>query len=240
MTSDLMVDIQGLEAGYRFKVAVRGLTLRVRRGQSLALLGLNGSGKTTTIRCLIGSLKPKRGVVKVGGFSPGSTAALKLVGFAPEDAFPADFLSAGEYLSFVSGIRRRRGIKVRDEVAGLLRDFELDGTKRIRDFSKGMRRRLLLAQAVVGNPPLLILDEPLNGLDPLVIVKLRQRLNQYVSDGGTLLFSSHILAEVEKTCSDVVLLHDGQGVYQGTISQAIAEFGSLEALFQKKIEGQPS
>src|SRR5262249_36960575 len=105
-----------------------------------------------------------------------------------------------------------------------------------RQYSKGMRRRLVLAQAFLAEPELLILDEPLNGLDPLVIIKLRERLIAYRERGGSILYSSHILTEVEKSCSDVAILHEGKLVMMAPVPQIIAEFGSVEAAFAAKVK----
>ena len=110
--------------------------------------------------------------------------------------------------------------------------FELP-ENRIRAFSKGTKQRLVLAQALLGKPPFLILDEPLNGLDPHFIIKLRQALMNYLRDGGTLLFSSHILAEAEKIASDFAILHQGKLVLAKAATTVVQEYGSLEQAFAK-------
>jgi len=116
----------------------------------------------------------------------------------------------------------------------LLADFELAPEKKIRDYSKGMRRRLVLAQAFVGAPKVLILDEPLNGLDPLMILKLREYLSEYRKNGGSLLYSSHILSEVERTCTHIAILQEGELVLSDSMENIVNNYGSVEGAFSKK------
>lgn len=239
LTSDTPVfEIDQLKMTYGFRVAVDNLSLMLRKGQSLGLLGINGAGKTSTIRALLGMRRPQKGKVKIFGLSPGDTKTFRRLGFAPEDGVAPEYLTAEEYLSFVAAFRIKVRAKRKEEVGELLNWFELSPKKKIRDFSKGMKRRLVLAQAFLANPELLILDEPLNGLDPLVIIKLRERLQLYQDQGGTILYSSHILSEVEKSCSDIAILSRGQLVYRGTRQEAIGEFGSIENTFAKLVGGE--
>jgi ABC-2 type transport system ATP-binding protein len=117
----------------------------------------------------------------------------------------------------------------------LLSWFELDPRKPIREYSKGMKRRITLAQAFLGEPDLVILDEPLNGLDPLVIVKLRNRLNEKRNKGTGLLYSSHILSEVEKCCSRAIILNEGKLVLDAPLDAIQSEYGSIENAFAKTV-----
>jgi ABC-type multidrug transport system ATPase subunit len=180
----------------------------------------------------MGMLRPRRGKVSVFGAKPGSPMVLKRIGFAPEEALPPDRFSGQEYLTFIASLRQNDPAKRADECAALLEEFDLVPHKRVSDYSKGMKRRLVLAQAFVGTPELLVLDEPLNGLDPLIIVKLRQRLEKYRLAGGSLLYSSHILAEVEKTCTRIVVLRDGKIVLESSVAEATRAHGSVEAAFE--------
>lgn len=230
-------EMKELSVSYGFRRAVEGLNLSHLAGGSLGLLGVNGAGKTSTIRALLGMLKPTRGSITLFGDVPGRPRTFQKIGFAPEDGLPPEYLSAQEYLSFVGGFRIRDGGTRAKEIRELLEWFELVPQKKIRDYSKGMKRRLLLAQAFLGNPPLLILDEPLNGLDPLIIIKLRQRLDGYRKAGGTVLFSSHILTEVEKSCSDVAILSQGKLVCCTKVESLVKEFGTVEAAFAAKVGG---
>jgi ABC-2 type transport system ATP-binding protein len=207
------------------------------QGAALGLLGLNGAGKTSTIRALMGMLKPRAGTISVFGGRPGSPVAFRRIGFAPENALPPEYLTATEYLRFVGAFRIKDRAKRKEAVEEVRQWFDLAEKKKIREYSKGMVRRLVLAQAFLGNPELLILDEPLNGLDPLVIIKLRERLEAYRKQGGTVLFSSHILAEVEKTCTDVAILSAGKLVHNSSLEVVLEDFGSVETAFASKVGG---
>jgi ABC-2 type transport system ATP-binding protein len=187
----------------------------------------------------MGMMRPSGGKVQVLGGIPGCTSVLKRIGFAPEEAIPPEQVSGQEYLEFIASLRVGERGRRRKDCLALLEEFDLVPHKRVRDYSKGMKRRLVLAQAFLGQPDLIILDEPLNGLDPLIIVKLRQRLEKFRAAGGTLLYSSHILAEVEKTCSRVVILQRGKLVLESSVSDIVQKFGSVEAAFEKTAGGTP-
>lgn len=227
--------IENLKVNYGFRTAVEGLSLRLERGSSLGLLGLNGAGKTSTIRALLGMLRIRNGKVKIFGGKPGNIEGFGKIGFAPEEGQPPEYLNGEEYLSFVGGFRMQNATERRDAIRELLTFFELDLKKRISQYSKGMKRRIILAQALLGSPELLILDEPLNGLDPLLIMKLRERLDACRRSGGTILFSSHILTEVERTCSEVAILHKGKLACWEKVADLRKEFGSVEKAFLSKV-----
>ena len=237
-SSSPVFSISKLQVRYGRATAVEELDLRAEKGEALGLLGANGAGKTSTLKALMGMLKPHSGSVQIFGQTPGSVAALSRTGFAPEEAIPPEKVTGQEFLEFMARLRVADRSKHKEECASLLEAFDLVPHKRVQDYSKGMKRRLVLAQAFVGTPEFLVLDEPLNGLDPLIIVKLRQRLETYRQQGGTLLYSSHILAEVERTCTRIAVLHRGQLVYQAPVSEAVSKFGSVEAAFEAAAGGK--
>jgi len=177
--------------------------------------------------------KTHQGGIKVFNLKPGAVETLARTGFAPEEGTPPDFYSGKEYLSFIQKMKSHSS-SGKDEVEELLQWFELEPHKKVREYSKGMRRRLTLAQALIGKPELLILDEPLNGLDPLIIVKLRDWLNSRKSERTCLIYSSHILSEVEKVCTRAIILKEGQIVLDQSIASIVSEHGSVEAAFTKK------
>jgi ABC-type multidrug transport system ATPase subunit len=217
---------------YGRQQAVKEVSLALQKGEALGLLGANGAGKTSTLKALMGMLKPSAGQVSVFGLAPGSVGALARTGFAPEDAVPPERCSGQEYLEFIGRMRRIPDSRLKDECASLLSDFDLVPHKRVKTYSKGMKRRLVLAQAFLGTPEFLVLDEPLNGLDPLVIVKLRERIEKYRSAGGSLLYSSHILSEIEKSCTRIAVLREGELVLNCPTSEAVKQYGSVEAAFE--------
>lgn len=238
-TSAPVVRFDHVSVRYGLKVALESLTLDVPKGAGLAILGLNGAGKTSTIRALLRMVRPASGTVHLFGEPLRLRPDFQRVGFAPEDAEPPEFLSCGEYLAFVAsaqGISRADG---RAEVKQFLDWFELPYGKLVRALSKGMRRRLVLAQAMMGRRELLILDEPLNGLDPVLIVRLRDRLRDYVAQGGTLLYCSHLLSEVEQCCDSVLFLREGRVAASGSMSAIQNEFGTLEKAFLRHAASAP-
>lgn len=232
-----LFEIQNLQLNYGAKTVVQDLSLKLEKGQSLGLLGANGAGKTSTLKALLGMMKPKSGNILLFGENPGKPSGFERLGFAPEDGVPPEFLTGLEYLHHVGAFRIKDRAERKAAARELLEYFELAPEKKIRDYSKGMKRRLLLAQAFLGKPQFLVLDEPLNGLDPLIIIKLRARLDKFRADGGSFLFSSHILAEVEKSCTHVAILDKGKLLTFETVEALMGKFGSVEAAFSKLVEG---
>jgi ABC-2 type transport system ATP-binding protein len=236
-SAESAIRVDDLTVKYGFRTAVTSLSLNVPRGGAVGLLGANGAGKTTTLHAILGFLRPKSGSISLLGQGKAGPKVFHQIGFAPDDGCPPEYLNGREYLNFVGKFRIADKSRRKEEVDQWLSWFELDPRKRVSGYSKGMKRRLGLAQALLGKPDLVILDEPLNGLDPLFILKLREGLEKYIAEGGTLLFSSHILAEVEKVCSEVAILAGGRLVIQSSVAALAAEFGSVENAFKVKVGG---
>ena len=211
------------------------VSLSIQTGEAVGLLGVNGAGKTSTLKAVLGMLRPAQGTIRFLGYHPGDPRAFQNLGFAPEEGTAPEYLSAKEWLLFCGTLRFGDSQKVEKEADELLHWFELRGEESVRSYSKGMKKRLLLAQTFLGNPKFLILDEPLNGLDPIVIMKLRNRLEKYCQEGGTLLYCSHILAEVEKVCRRIVILSQGKILADCSVESLVAEFGSVEKAFAAKV-----
>jgi ABC-2 type transport system ATP-binding protein len=207
--------------GYR---AVDGVSFRVERGQVLGLLGPNGAGKTTTLRVLMGLILPTAGSVRVFGHEvvPG-TAALSALGAFVEGPGLLPHLTGRDNLRLywaASG----RSVDAAEldtvlEIAGLGASLE----RKVKTYSHGMQQRLAIAQAMLGLPEVLVLDEPTNGLDPPQIAEMREVLHRYAATGRTVIVSSHLLAEVEQTCSHVVVMHRGRLVAAGSVSEVAGE-----------------
>ena len=207
------LEITGLTKRYRDgQLAVDGLSLRVERGQILGLLGPNGAGKTTTLRALMGLVNPDAGTITIFGqqVRPGAAALSRLGSFVEGPGF-LPHLSGRANLDLywrATGRQRRRASGGGLAVAGL--DAALD--RRVRSYSRGMSQRLAIAQAMLGLPDLLVLDEPMNGLDPPQIREMREVLLRYAAGGRTVILSSHLLGEVEQTCTHLVVMHRGRGL----------------------------
>ena len=223
------LEITGLTKRYRDgQLAVDDLSLRVERGQILGLLGPNGAGKTTTLRALMGLLHPDTGTITIFGrrVHAGSAALSRLGSFVEGPGF-LPHLSGRDNLSLywrATG-RPADGAHLAEvlEVAGLGAAID----RRVRSYSRGMRQRLAIAQAMLGLPDLLVLDEPMNGLDPPQIREMRDVLLRYAADGRTVILSSHLLGEVEQTCTHVVVMNEGRRLAAGPVEEIIGEAGAL-------------
>lgn len=223
---------------------LHGLTLRVERGQVLGLLGPNGSGKSTTLKALAGLLTPSRGVCRIEGFVAGSRAARYLVGYLPEAVrFPghANAWSVLEYAAALSSVPPR---EVRTRVTGLLAWAGLTEAAHqpVKTFSKGMRQRLGLAQAIVHEPTVVLLDEPASGLDPSGRREVASLIRDLAVQGRTVVFSSHLLMQAESVCDRLALLGNGQLLAEGTPAELLGgernsaeQLSPLERLYLEKI-----
>jgi len=190
--------------------ALRGLTLNVKAGECVGLLGPNGAGKTTTIKLLLGLIRPTGGTAEVFGCAPGHPNVRRRVGYSPETPHFYPFLSARETLRFYGKLSGLKPAQV--DADGILRQVGLSDAadKQVGGFSKGMAQRLAVAQALVGDPELLFLDEPSSGLDPLGRVEMRSLIRQLATTGRTILLNTHIIADVETVASRVIMLKAGQ------------------------------
>jgi ABC-2 type transport system ATP-binding protein len=209
-------------------VAVRDLSFEVRRGQVLGLLGPNGAGKTTSLRMLMGLIRPTEGRIEVFGHAAGPGApVLSRLGSFVEGTGLLPHLSGRDNLTLYWAATGRpladAHMDEAIEVAGLGTAID----KRVRSYSQGMRQRVAIAQAMLGLPDLLVLDEPTNGLDPPQIHAMREVLRSYADTGRTVIVSSHLLAEIEQTCSHVVVMAKGQKIAQGTVEEIVGSGGAV-------------
>jgi len=223
------LEISGLVKRYRDgQLAVDGLSLRVERGQILGLLGPNGAGKTTTLRALMGLLHPDEGTITIFGHRvhPGSPALSRLGSFVEGPGFLPHLSGRANLELYWRATGRPAAGRQLDEVlalAGLGTAID----RPVRSYSRGMCQRLAIAQAMLGMPDLLVLDEPMNGLDPPQIREMRDALLGYAAAGRTVVLSSHLLAEVEQTCSHVVVMNQGRRVAAGPVAEITGAGASL-------------
>lgn len=235
--NDIVFRLTNVSVNYGFSKAIDSISFDLNRGKILGLIGANGAGKTTTIKALLGMLKINKGDVLILGEKKCYPRVCRKLGFAPEDASPPEYLTAKEYLGFLSKYKKSDAIDSEKQIGEFLDWFELDPNKAVSKYSKGMKRRLILAQAFLGSPELIILDEPLNGLDPIMIKKLRQKLKEYQNHGTSILYSSHILSEVESTCTDVAMMHRGSLIAKESVEILIKNFGGVEKAFASRVGG---
>jgi ABC-2 type transport system ATP-binding protein len=204
--------------------AVNGASFRVNRGEIFGLLGPNGAGKTTTIKAILRLIFPTQGEIRIFGRDAGDREATKRIGYMPENPYVYQYLKPVEFLDLCGRLvgiakkdRRRRSEEMIDKVG--LRDA-ID--RPIGKFSKGMMQRIGLGQALLHDPELLVLDEPMSGLDPIGRKEVRDLLLEQRNRGKTLLFTSHILSDVEMLCDRVVIMQKGRITSEGQVHDLLA------------------
>ena len=202
-------------------VALEGLNLDIHQGEIFGFVGPNGAGKSTTIKLIMNLIFPTRGRVRIMGLEASHPAARSKVGYLPENPSFYDHLTGEEFLLFAGALVGMKGKPLRNKAQELLELVGLDQAKkmRIRKYSKGMMQRLGIAQALIGNPQLIIMDEPMSGLDPLGRTEVVRLILTLKEQGKTVFFSSHILHDVETICDRVGILVKGRLTYLGSLSQ---------------------
>jgi ABC-2 type transport system ATP-binding protein len=225
--------------------AVDAIDLDVRRGEVFGLLGPNGSGKSTTIKMILGLLHPTAGRIAVFGQPPSDVATKKRIGYLPEETYLYRFLNARETLDYYGRLFHQPRRQRMHRIDTLLEMVGLDAVARrpIGEYSKGMQRRIGLAQALINDPELLILDEPTTGLDPIGTRQIKDLIGELARRGKTILLCSHLLADVEDVCNRVAIMFGGKIRKQGTVDELLVrqgltniQVGSLSAEAIEEIE----
>ena len=220
--STLLLSVQNINKRFGGLQALSEVGLQIAPGQIYGLIGPNGAGKTTTLRMLMGLIFPTEGSIYMDGKAvyPGSPALANLGSFVEGPGF-LPHLSGRENLDLYWKSIGRSGEKYLDEVISITKlGTALD--KKVRSYSQGMRQRLAIAQAMLGMPDLLVLDEPTNGLDPAGIQEVRALLRQLANEGCTIFVSSHLLSELEMICDHLVMLREGKVIFTGKTSELLA------------------
>lgn len=211
------IETKGLTKRYGEQYALDGLDLAVHEGEIFGYLGPNGSGKTTTIRLLLGLIKPSAGQASLFGLDAQrqKSAAHKLVAYVPGEANLWPFLTGSETLHLLAKVHGKVDTAYRDS---LIKRFDLDPNKKVRAYSKGNKQKIALIAALASRAQLLILDEPTSGLDPLMEQVFKETVREARQNGQTVFLSSHILSEVEELCDRIAVLKSGKLVELGTLS----------------------
>lgn len=255
MTKDeTVVELNGVEKTFRdfwlrpLAQAVRGLDLDVRRGDVFGLIGPNGSGKSTTIKMILGLIRPSKGTVRLFGADPRSKAARARIGYLPELSHLHPFLTAEETVMYYAGLSGMKRSVARERMLALLEELKLAGVRRrtVGGFSKGMARRVAIAAALVASPELLILDEPTSGLDPIGTREVKELIARLAGDGMTVLLTSHQLFDVQDVCNRVAVISDGRQVGGGSVAEIVTNAKdkrhALEEYFEERLnmrKGRP-
>src|SRR5438128_452781 len=204
--------------------AVDNVDFEVRRGEVFGLLGPNGSGKSTTVKLLLGLLHPTAGHIEVFGHSPRHVATKSRIGYLPEESYLYRYLDSHETLDFFGSLFDLPNLERRRRAGQLLEMVGLNQVRRrmVGEFSKGMQRRIGLAQALINDPDLVLLDEPTSGLDPIGCREVKDLILALARRGKTVVLSSHLLADVEDVCDRVVIYYGGKIQAMGTLKELLA------------------
>ncbi|MEO7986126.1 MAG: ABC transporter ATP-binding protein [Gemmatimonadales bacterium] len=240
-----MIRLRELTKRYGKFTAVNGINLEVSRGELFGLLGPNGAGKTTTLRMIAGILRPTSGSVLMGGLDMHvrPLEAKARLGYIPDRPFVYDKLTGGEFLRFAAALYGQEGPAVERRIDELLELFELTPWKNelTESFSHGMRQKLIISGALVHRPEIIVVDEPMVGLDPRSARLLKELFRQFVDRGGTVLMSTHTMEVAETMCDRIAIFHHGRIAAQGTMDELRRETASsdmkLEDLFLKLTGG---
>jgi ABC-2 type transport system ATP-binding protein len=241
-----MIKISNLTKKYGEHIAVDNLTLDIKPGELFGFLGPNGAGKTTTIKMMTGILKPTDGKIEINGVNieKNPEKAKGLVGYIPDDPYLYDRLTAREYLRFVGGLYGMPSPLIEERSKELFDIFGMNSwvDKRCEEFSHGMRQKVVFCSAFLHRPRVLVVDEPMVGLDPQSSRLVKDMMKQYAIDGNTVFVSTHVLSVAEELCDRIGIINRSKLIEVGTFSElkakATGEDTNLETLFLKLTESR--
>ncbi|MBN2441964.1 MAG: ABC transporter ATP-binding protein [Spirochaetales bacterium] len=234
-----MIEIINFSRRFGSISAVENMNLTIKEGLVFGLLGPNGAGKSTTVKTIAGAIKPTSGTILINGKDSVNNPieAKKMTGYVPENPGLFKNLTGREYLYLIGNLYHMEETVLKEKITRILTQFGLEerGDEQIDSYSKGMAQKLVIASAIIHNPQVLILDEPLTGLDAKAAAILKEIIRSFARNGKTVLFSSHILDVVEKLCDEIAILFQGNLLVTGTARDIIEKTGceSLEKSFIK-------
>ena len=224
-----MIEVEGLEKRYGDLPAVQGLSFTVSPGEVLGLVGPNGAGKTTTIRSIAGIIIPTQGTIRIGGhdLAAAPVAAKSMLAFIPDEPHLFEYLTVEEHLRFVGRLYQVADVDAR--IPDLLGELDLHDKRTALpgELSRGMKQKLAIACGLLHTPQALLLDEPLTGLDPVGIRRMKATIVRRAAAGAAVILSSHLLHLVEEICTRILVMNAGRTVALGTVADIIASRPSL-------------
>jgi ABC-2 type transport system ATP-binding protein len=233
------IEVENLVFRYHLSEVLHRISFSVANGEIVGLLGPNGAGKSTTLKVLTGLLAPGEGRVQVQGYRlpEQNFDAKKIIGYVPETANLYESLTAQEYLELIGRLREIKEKALKQKIVTLLETFEISKQRfsRLATFSKGMRQKVLIAAALLHDPPILLLDEPLTGLDVSSSLIVKDLLSALSREGKAILYSSHVLDVVERVCGRVLIIHKGNLIADGTLDllKNQTQGSTLEEVFRQ-------
>jgi len=235
-----MLSLENVTKKYGTLIAVEDVSYTVDRGEFFALLGPNGAGKTTIVRMLLGFSRPTYGTILIDGIPAERSESRKKIGYLAELHRIPPYLSGQEYLMRHAAFCELTRSSAKKAVGEILERVGMTGkeNKKASQYSKGMAQRIGLGAALLGNPELLVLDEPVSGLDPLGMRDVRKILEEFKDRGNTIILSSHLLSEVERLCDTAAIMNRGRILIKDSISKIVHEHETLEDVFIRHIEGK--
>lgn len=224
----MMIIIEGVSKSYSIEsgkkvAAVHGLSLAVSRGEVFGYIGPNGAGKSTSIKLLLDLIRPDTGTITINGLPSSNEASRAKVGYLPENPYMYDFLTASEYLRYAGNLSDMDTSSIAQRSELLLEKLKLDqaSKRRISSYSKGMQQRTAIAAALIHDPDLVVLDEPMSGLDPLGRKLIFDLIAELKKQGKTVFISSHVLTDIERLCDRVGIIVQGRLCYEGLVADLI-------------------
>ncbi|MFN5477623.1 MAG: ABC transporter ATP-binding protein [Sphingobacteriales bacterium] len=242
-----VISLENVYKSYGDKMVLRGINLHIQPGQVIGYIGPNGAGKSTTVKIICGILGNYAGTVKVAGIDihQDPIAAKRKIGYVPELAELYEALTPYEFLSYMAKLHDLPTQLADDRIEKMMNAFGLGGNihQRMDTFSKGMRQKVLITSGLIHNPEIIILDEPLSGLDANSVIIVKELISRLASEGKTIFYCSHMMDIVEKVSDRIVLINNGEVVADGTfqdLQQQSGNLGSLENVFASLTSGQES
>lgn len=232
-----MLEVKNLTVRYGDFEAVKNISFEIKSGEIVGLLGPNGAGKSSTVKAIVGIRPPESGQIRIGGhdMAADSMEALRRLGYVPDNAAAYNLLTGREFLELVASLYDLDDSTAKTKIEGLLRGFSLDeiASRMVSTYSKGQRQKLVIASALLHDPDLLVMDEPLNGLDVNAVRLVREVIERMAGQGKAVLFCSHTLEVVQRLCSRVIIVHRGEVLRDEPTASLVAlnKEKSLESVF---------